>query len=197
MPRWDPQAEDRLREAAVALFLERGYDTVTVTDITDRAGLTRRTFSRYFADKRDVLFAGSERLPAIIAEAVRQADETLTPAEALLSGLATTGTALAERVPRSPERRRIVAASPELKERERTKFAAVADALADALRTRGATETAARLLADVGITIFASAFARWTEEPDGADFPVYVQRTAAELTDALEPLARSAAITEG
>jgi AcrR family transcriptional regulator len=197
MPRWDPQAEERLREAAVALFLERGYDTVTVTDITDRAGLTRRTFSRYFADKRDVLFAGSEQLPVIVAQAVRNADEALSPAEALLSGLAETGTVLADRVPRSSERRRIVATSPELQERERTKFAAVADALAEALRIRGATETTARLLADVGLTIFVTSFIRWTEEPDGADFPAYVHETAAELTDALEPVTRHTAASEG
>ena len=64
MPRWDPRAEDRLRDAALELFLEHGYDNVTVAQITERAGLTRRTFSRYFTDKRDVLFAGSEQLPA-------------------------------------------------------------------------------------------------------------------------------------
>ena len=192
MPRWEPSAEDRLRESALALFQQRGYDNVTVTDITDHAGLTRRTFSRYFADKRDVLFAGSERLPAIIAKAVRGAEPRLGPAEALIAGLAATGAILAENVPRSPDRRRIVATSAELQERERTKFADVAEALAGALRERGATDTAARLLADVGIAVYRTAFARWTEEPDGADFPVYVTEAAAELTSALAPIAKQA-----
>ncbi|WP_194898544.1 TetR/AcrR family transcriptional regulator [Catenulispora pinisilvae] len=190
MPRWDPRAEDRLRESALALFLERGYENVTVTDITDHAGLTRRTFSRYFADKRDVLFAGSDRLPTVIAKAVQATDPALTPAEALITGLADTGTLLAKNVPRSPERRRIVAGSAELKERERTKLAAVVDAVAEVLRARGASDTAARLLADVGVAVFQAAFARWTEEPDGADFPVYVREAATELTTALEPIAR-------
>jgi AcrR family transcriptional regulator len=189
MPRWEPSAEDRLRESALALFQQRGYENVTVTDITDHAGLTRRTFSRYFADKRDVLFAGSERLPAVISKAVRDAEPQLGPAEALIAGLAATGTLLAKNVPRSPDRRRIVAASAELQERERTKFAAVAESLAEALRERGASDTAARLLADVGIAVFRTAFARWTEEPDGADFPVYVTEAAAELTSALAPIA--------
>ena len=125
MPRWDPSAEDRLRDAALVLFLERGYENVTVTDITDHAGLTRRTFSRYFADKRDVLFAGSERLPEVISHAVLSTDPGLAPAQALLAGLASTGATLAKYVPRSPERRRIVAGSAELQERERTKMAAV------------------------------------------------------------------------
>ena len=190
MPRWEPSAEDRLREAALALFLERGYENVTVSDITDHAGLTRRTFSRYFADKRDVLFAGSDRLPAVISKAVRDADADLGPAEALLAGLAGTSRILAQHVPRSPERRRIVAGSAELQERERTKFAAVADSLTEALRMRGASETAARMLAEVGIAVFRAAFARWTEEPDGADFPVYIHEAAAELFGVLEPVAK-------
>ena len=189
MPRWESRAEDRLREAALALFLERGYENVTVADITDRAGLTRRTFSRYFADKRDVLFAGSERLPGVISQAVREADPALGPAEALLAGLAGTAVTLAKHVPRSPERRRIVAGSTELQERELGKFAAVTDALTVTLRERGANEVAARLLAEVGVAVFRAAFARWTEEPDGADFPVYITDAAAELTGALAPIA--------
>ncbi|WP_237742728.1 TetR family transcriptional regulator [Actinopolymorpha alba] len=36
---------------------------MTVTHIAERAGLTRRSYFRYFPDKREVLFAGSERLP--------------------------------------------------------------------------------------------------------------------------------------
>ena len=154
------------------------------------AGLTRRTFSRYFADKRDVLFAGSDRLPAgHLQGGAPTPTPSLGPAQALLAGLAGTAATLAANVPRSPERRRVVAGSAELQERERTKFAAVTDSLTEALLARGATETAARMLADVGIAVFRAAFARWTEEPDGADFPVYIHEAAAELTTALAPVA--------
>nr|WP_272944088.1 helix-turn-helix domain-containing protein [Actinopolymorpha alba] len=52
-----------MKRAALELYLERGYDNVTVTHIAERAGLTRRSYFRYFPDKREVLFAGSERLP--------------------------------------------------------------------------------------------------------------------------------------
>jgi AcrR family transcriptional regulator len=63
------------------LFLAHGFDNVTVAQITERAGLTRRTFSRYFTDKRDVLFAGSEQLPRVLAAAVGRADPDLAWAE--------------------------------------------------------------------------------------------------------------------
>jgi AraC-like DNA-binding protein len=60
MARWEPGAQGRLQQAAMELFAERGYARTTVEDIAARAGLTERTFFRYFADKREVLFGGSK-----------------------------------------------------------------------------------------------------------------------------------------
>src|SRR3954453_19303352 len=114
MPRWDDRAEERLRDAPLGLFTERGYDDVTVAEITERAGLTRRSFSRYFADKRDVLFAGSDQLPVALARAVRRADAPLSPFEALLDALVAFAGALADQAPLAAQRRAVVQASPEL-----------------------------------------------------------------------------------
>ena len=185
MPRWDPRAKDRLRDAALELYLEHGYENVTVAQITERAGLTRRTFSRYFTDKRDVLFAGSERLPAALADAVLNADDALPPFGALLAALVEVGELLAGQVPHAAQRRAVIKASPELQERERTKFAAVTGALADALQQRGAAGSGARLLAQVGAAIFQTAFERWTDQPEQADFPACVRQAAAELAASL------------
>jgi AcrR family transcriptional regulator len=188
MPRWDPEAEERLRTAAIELFLELGYENVTVTQIADRAGLTRRTFSRYFTDKRDVLFAGSEQLPPALAEALLAADTELSPFEALLTALTGVGAELADRVaPHAAQRRAVIAGSPELQERGRTKFAAVADALAAALRQRGVEALSARLLANVGVAIFQSGFDRWVDSPEEADLPARISEAAAELTGAVTP----------
>jgi AcrR family transcriptional regulator len=49
-------ARDRLAQAAFALFDERGYEQTTVDDITERAGLSRTTFFRYYRSKDDVIF---------------------------------------------------------------------------------------------------------------------------------------------
>jgi AcrR family transcriptional regulator len=185
MPRWDPRAEERLRDAALELFLERGYDNVTVSQITERAGLTRRTFSRYFTDKRDVLFAGSEQLPAALADAVLRADDALPPFGAILVAFADIGNLLAGRVPHAARRREVIRASPELQERERTKFAAVTSALAGALRQRGVAGSAAELLARAGVAIFQTAFERWTEQPERAGFSGYVREAASELAESL------------
>jgi AcrR family transcriptional regulator len=185
MPRWDPCAEDRLREAALELFLEHGYENVTVAEITERAGLTRRSFSRYFKDKRDVLFTGSERLPAVLARSVRDADSTLAPFEAILSALVGVADMLADQATLAAQRRAVVRASPELQERGRTKFAAVTDAVADALRDRGTAESEATLLAQVGVAIFRTAFERWTDQPDNVGLPARIREAAAELAASL------------
>ncbi|WP_435124868.1 TetR/AcrR family transcriptional regulator [Actinacidiphila sp. bgisy144] len=185
MPRWDPHAEDRLREAALELFLQHGYENVTVTQITERAGLTRRSFSRYFADKRDVLFAEDDRLPAALAGAVRAADEALSPFAALLAGLLDVSDALARQAPLAVQRRAVVQASPELQERGRTKFAAVTAAVVDALEDRGATASQAGLLAQVGVAVFRTAFDRWTDDPGSAGLAARIEEAAAELADGL------------
>jgi len=185
MPRWAPRAEDRLREAALELFLEHGYENVTVAEITERAGLTRRSFSRYFTDKRDVLFAGSERLPGLLARSVGNADSTLSSFEALLSALVDVGGVLADQAPLAAQRRAVVQASPELQERGRTKFAAVTDAVADALRDRGAAESEATLLAQVGVAIFRTAFERWTDQRADVGLPARIREVAAELAASL------------
>ena len=62
MGRWEPDAVGRLQQAALELYAERGFEPTAVADIAERAGLTERTFFRYFADKREVLFSGSGEL---------------------------------------------------------------------------------------------------------------------------------------
>lgn len=185
MARWDPGARDRLRRAALELYLERGFEDVPVVEIAERAGLTRRTFFRYFADKREVLFAGSERLPGAVADAFRDADGDLSAFDAVLHALTVVGAALIEYGGNARERRAVIAASPELQERERTKLAGVTAALADALRERGVADTGAQLLAQVGVAIFRTAFDRWIDHDGRADFRCCFGAVTAELRTAL------------
>src|ERR1700727_782009 len=81
MARWEPNALERLRAAALELFEEPGYDRTTVGDIAARADLTDDTSSRYFTDKREVLCSGSEELEKLIVSAVASAPGTLSPLE--------------------------------------------------------------------------------------------------------------------
>lgn len=65
-----PKASSRetLAEAACELFLERGYESTSVADITQRAGVSRSSFFNYFTSKSDVLWSGvDERIAAAIS----------------------------------------------------------------------------------------------------------------------------------
>src|ERR1700748_3354871 len=77
MTRWEPNASGRLGLAALELYRERGYDQTTVAEIAKRAGLTERTFFRYFADKREVLFYGSGILQERLVQGIDDAPDTL------------------------------------------------------------------------------------------------------------------------
>ncbi|WP_031469846.1 TetR/AcrR family transcriptional regulator [Sciscionella sediminilitoris] len=185
MPRWMPRAKERLRDAAIELSLEHGYENVTVSEITDRAGLTRRTFSRYFTDKRDVLFAGSEQLAEAVGATVRTVDADLAPWEATVAALRDVGDQLVQLVPTASGRRVVIQTSADLQERERTKYALIATELTRALRERGAPEHAAEVLAEVGVTAFRAAFNRWLDAPAGKPFSALFDDVTVELAASL------------
>ena len=73
-------------KAAITLFAEQGYEETTVAEIAERAGLTKRTFFRYFSDKREVLFSGSEELGRLWLEAVAAAPTEATPLAVVTAG---------------------------------------------------------------------------------------------------------------
>src|SRR5271165_360191 len=81
--RWGPDARGRLEQAAMQLYRERGFDQTTVADIAARAGLTERTFFRYFADKREVLFWGARTLQDFLVEQVVGAPMSMAPIDAV------------------------------------------------------------------------------------------------------------------
>src|SRR6516162_4264297 len=87
MGRWEPNARGRLEKAALELYRERGFDQTTVAEIAEKAGLTERTFFRYFADKREMLFGGQEILREIYVNAIASASYTATPLEAVAAAL--------------------------------------------------------------------------------------------------------------
>jgi mycofactocin system transcriptional regulator len=65
-----PAADPRTVEhVALGLFQARGFDEVTVDQVAEAAGISRRTFFRYFGSKADVLFTGFD---AEVARLARQ-----------------------------------------------------------------------------------------------------------------------------
>jgi AcrR family transcriptional regulator len=181
MSRWEPNARERLEQAAMELYRERGFDQTTVADIAARAGLTERTFFRHFADKREVLFGGSAALQQLLAEAVTAAPGSMGPLDTVASALEASSAMFDERREFAKVRHALIEGHPELKERELIKLAALATGIAGALRRRGVTEPAAGLAAEAGIAVFKLAFARWVQDPKGRDLAHHVRESLKAL----------------
>jgi AcrR family transcriptional regulator len=163
------------------LYVERGFDDTTVAEIAKRAGLTERTFFRHFADKREVLFAGAAVLQELFVTTVMDAPSDLPPVEAALAGVVAGGVLIQERRAFARQRYAIIAANPELQERELIKLASLSAALAETLRRRGVADHAASLAAEVAIAVFKIAFERWVADPDHLDLPQLMRESLDEL----------------
>ncbi|MGZ0237359.1 TetR/AcrR family transcriptional regulator, partial [Streptomyces sp. CPS1] len=161
MGRWEPNGRERLAKAALELYGERGFEQTTVAEIAKRAGLTERTFFRHYADKREVLFAGSGELERRFTEAVADAPLAAAPLDALAAGLDAVCETFEELREFAGKRHAVISATAELRERELIKLASLAAALADTLRRRGVPEPAASLTAETGVAVFKVAFERW------------------------------------
>ncbi|WP_169952309.1 TetR/AcrR family transcriptional regulator [Microbispora sp. H11081] len=181
MGRWEPNARGRLADAALDLYIERGYEQTTVAEIARRAGLTERTFFRHFADKREVLFGGSDALREHLVDAVTGAPESAAPIDAIAAAVESVGVLFQERRESALRRQAVIAANAELLERELIKLAALSAALAGALRRRGVPEPAASLAAEAGIAVFKISFERWIGDPGEPDLSRLVRESFHEL----------------
>ncbi len=181
MSRWEPNARERLAQAALDLYAERGFEQTTVAEIAKRAGLTERTFFRHFADKREVLFAGGTELQELMVGGVAAAPPEAAPMDAVAAGLLAGGRTLQERRAFAVKRSGVIAASAELQERELIKLSTLATALAEALRMRGVVEPAASLTAQAGIAVFHVAFARWVGDAGELGLPDVIRDSLEEL----------------
>ncbi len=170
MGRWEPDSRGRLQEAALALYSERGFDQTTAAQIAARAGLTERTFFRHFADKREVLFGGSALLRERIVAGVVGAPPGHGPLDSVAGGLDAAAIMLGEsRRDLARQRHDVIAANPELRERELAKLADYAASVTEALHQRGVGEPQASLAAEAGMTVLRVAIERWSSGSDDRD----------------------------
>ncbi len=162
MTRWAPGAAGRLHAAALELFLEQGFSVTTVPQIAERARLTTRSFFRYYADKREVLFAGEDELPGVVEQIFQDANPQLGPMDVIHTGLKTV---VIPRVqPFRDEflvRRTIVHSDEGLQERELRKLAILHRAATAAFTRRGLSPLEANISGRLAVIVYDTTLDLW------------------------------------
>lgn len=156
-------ARTRIIEAADALFADRGFANVSVTDIAEQAEVGRTTFFRHFADKTEVVFAKEQALFDTLTQAT---EDTSIPAHSLgtlagaVSALEPLVLHLCRQATADPiayqRHTMLVDAHEELRGREALKHQDVAATLAQVLTAHGAAHDIATLAAHLALACYTS-----------------------------------------
>jgi AcrR family transcriptional regulator len=155
--------------AAVDLFSEQGYDETTVTQIAERAGVTKSTFFRHFPDKRELLVAGQAALSALLVDGITSAAPDVAPLDAVAAGLIRASETLGPvNHQLGPRLKAVIASSAELQERSILRSVGLAGAMTDALLARGVPDAIARLAGEMGALAFHKGYVAWSASPNGA-----------------------------
>ena len=183
MPRWEHGSEERLKQAALELFEEQGFENTSAVQIAQRARVTTRTFFRYFPDKQEILFADAETLQTALVQEIRRADGAAGPFQLVLRSL--TAFPWGSLGSRESQRRRdaMIAANPQLRERDLIKQEQMADGFSRALHERGADPETAELAARVGVQVFRTAYRQWISAADAADLTTMTDAATSLLAE--------------
>jgi AcrR family transcriptional regulator len=181
---------DELAEAAVKLLADQGFDETTVDQIVAAVGMSRRTFSRYFESKEDVLvhmFTGAgEQLCAELR--ARPADEP--PAVALRRALAPFIQFTVGEPGKVLRVTRLILDTPALLARFLERQSHWQDDITAILAERAgldpATDLRPALAAGVALTAYRTALRRWADSDGTTDMNELVDQAFAVITPAID-----------
>jgi AcrR family transcriptional regulator len=155
-------ARNRIVDAADALFAERGFDAVSVTDIAERAEVGRTTFFRHFGDKTEVVFAKEQAMFDAITGASMTWDQapsgqTLAGALSALEPLVLELCAKATEDRATYQRHTLLIDShEELRAREAVKHQYIADSFAQVLTRHGTPVDIATIAGQLAVACYCS-----------------------------------------
>lgn len=177
------QTRERIEQAAMTLFLQRGFEATTIEDITEAADVSKRSFFDYFPSKEEVVFAWqdsfADRLMAEIA--ARPAEESSV--EAVEAAI--TATVIASVDERGLALGELIHRTPALKARDQLKYARLEQKLAEALLLRKGNDpeqrSRMRVLAAIVIGALRVGGELWQQRPPGASLQDFAHEIFAEL----------------
>lgn len=190
MPRWEEGSEERMKQSAMELFEEQGFEATTAVQIAERARVTTRTFFRYFPDKEEILFADAALLDAALVRELLQTPDLEQPLRAVVRTLAGYDWEKLGSRDLLRRRSRLIASNPGLLERDLIKQHQMAEGFRRALCERGVDPDIAELAASTASQIFRTAYRKWLESSNSTDLTTITDTVTSLLAD-IVPVARS------
>jgi len=174
---------DAIWDAATDLFARKGFDETTVDDIARAAGVSRRSFFRYFSSKSDLMAQGIVSYAASLTEAI----DACPPADSLSEVVRKTVHHVAQQAaanPRTPKIMRIAAKYPTAREAQLSRMAELQDQVASAFarRCRQSPEDdlTPGVLAGLTLSVLSVTFRSWFEH-DQPDISITADQVFATL----------------
>jgi AcrR family transcriptional regulator len=164
--------------AAIDLFTKQGFDETTVEDIAEAAGVSRRSFFRYFASKDDLMAQGMHTYGALLSEEIHACPSSLSPFEVLKRTTLEAAAKITSQ-PRTLQLIKIGEDSAAAREAEVSCMAAVENSVAQAFRRRcrisAKQDLKAKLLASLTLTILNLSIGQWAKNPRRDISPIILQ----------------------
>ncbi|GAA0426243.1 TetR family transcriptional regulator [Streptomyces luteireticuli] len=185
---------DELTEAALQLLALKGFDAVTVDEIVSTAGVSKRTFFRYFASKEDVVVQFLADLGAGMRAELAARPPAESPSVALRNAVWASVNACAGQSERALRVVQLILGTPALLARFLERQAQWRDDLAEELARRlgldSGTDLYPQLAAGMALTAFDVVLQRWSGS-DGAQDPAgLTDRAFAVVAPALDAVER-------
>lgn len=161
---------DELAEAALKLVAFQGFEDTTIDQMAHAAGVSRRTFFRYFPSKEDVIVEFLSELGRLVSAALRARPEAEPPAQAVQQALRVFPDKLREHLEKSRRLAQVTFATPALLarylERQVSWRADLSAELARRMHTDPATDPRPSVVTAIAFAAFDTALMRWCTEPD-------------------------------
>lgn len=171
------QTRERIEEAAMSLFLERGFDNTTIEEIAERAEVSKRSFFDYFPTKEEVVFAWQDGFADHLMAAIASRPAEEPAVRAVQYGLVSAITAATDG--RALALAELIRCTPVLKARDQLKYAKLELKLTEALKARSRSDEERlrmRLLAAVVIGALRAGGEIWNEQPPGTSLETFAHR---------------------
>ena len=174
-----------LSEVALRLLTDRDFDSVTVDEIAAAAGVSRRSFFRYFASKEDVVLQFLDQMAERLRDAVLARPAQESPLVAVHAALRPQVAAYVADADRTLAVVRLLQRSPLLRARELESRQRMRELVAEAIGRRlgvdHRTDLRPRLLAGIALVPFDVAITTWVESRADEDVHAILDAAIAGL----------------